>query len=376
MSLFKTYRNLQWQQWATLFICWTLVALFISTQLYFNGIKNGTQTTWWIVFRDQLPIWWLWALLSPILLYISTLKVLSDNALWKSIGVYFASALPFLLLTSNLSLVYLFLTHGYIDLGNTNFQEYSPYLYSRLANDALIYIFTVGILLFVQSYQQRKQHALELVQMQLRNDQLNSQLTKAQLQALKLQLNPHFLFNTLHTISSLTLIGEGKISAGITTRLGDFLRRTLDYEEEQLVTLKKELEFFDLYLDIESIRFKDRLKVVRQVPEEFLGVKVPNLILQPLVENAIKHGISRQKSAGIISLHVEKKDSLLLLILHNEGPLLTEKQNLGIGLKNVHERLARIYGSTASLEIQNDEAGKGVNSILTLPIKAPALDSL
>jgi two-component system, LytTR family, sensor kinase len=277
-----------------------------------------------------------------------------------------------LMVLTNLTLVYMFLTHGYIDLSNTSYEEYSPYFFSRVANDGLIYIFVLSIIISVRSYSLRKKNELDMALIQIKNDQLKNQLTQSQLQALKLQLNPHFLFNTLHTISSLTLVGENKISANVAIRLGDFLRRTLDFEEHQLVNLSKELEFFDLYLDIESVRFKDRLKIKKNVSIECMPLKVPNLILQPLVENAVKHGIAKSKIASLIQLDIVKWENTMSIKLYNDGPLLSETTNYGIGTKNVRSRLEKLYGDNFTFEMMDDESSKGINCFLIIPIDTRA----
>lgn len=352
-----------------LFIFWTAIAAFISTQLHFNGIKNGVDSQWFVVFRDQLPIWSFWALSTPFLIYLVNRYPLKLEGFWRPLLAYLLFGLVFLFITTNLTLVYMFVAHGYIDLSTTSYSEYSPYFFARIANDTLIYVFTLAVVVTIHSYGLRKQQELDLVLMQLKNDRLSNQLTQSQLQALKLQLNPHFLFNTLHTISSLTLIGEGKISANITTRLGDFLRRTLDYEEQQLVTLSKELEFFDLYLEIESTRFKDRLRIEKTIDQDLLNIKVPNLILQPLVENAVKHGIAKSKDSGLISLEIGQSENRILIKLYNDGPSLKEPILANVGLSNIQKRLEKLYNGDFELSLDNDENGKGVNSTLSIPIQ-------
>ncbi len=368
MTIAHTYKNIKWKQWSVLLAFWTFIALFISTQLYFNTIKNGGNPKWFVIFRDQLPIWYFWALITPMILFIINRYPIGIKNVMKPILVYLLFGIGLLFFVTNLSLVYMFLTHGYIDLSNTNYGEYSPYFYSRIANDALIYVFVLTLLVTTRSYSLRKKNELDMALLQLKNDRLENQLTRAQLQALKLQLNPHFLFNTLHTISSLTLIGDHKTSANVATRLGDFLRRTLDYEEHQLVSLSKELEFFDLYLEIESVRFGDRLEVQRTIDQECLNIKVPNLILQPLIENAVKHGIGKSRDARIVNLAISRTDNQLKISLYNDGPSLNTSNRQGIGLQNIRSRLAKLYPENSALEIQDDLSGKGVNSVLMIPI--------
>ena len=344
------------------------MAFFISTQLYFNTIKNGGDPNWLLILRDQIPIWYSWALTTPLILYLVNKFPISAENVLKPFLAYTLFGMALLLVLTNLTLVYMFLTHGYIDLNNTNYAEYSPYFFSRVANDGLIYIFVLAVIISVRSYGLRRKNELDMALMQIKNDSLQNQLTQAQLQALKLQLNPHFLFNTLHTISSLTLIGENRTSASVTTRLGDFLRRTLDFEEHQFVLLSKELEFFDLYLNIESVRFKDRLVIEKEVPENCLNIKVPNLILQPLVENALKHGISKSKSASLIKLTVSKNNDFLNIEIYNDGPSIQNSNRQGIGTKNVQSRLKRLYDNRFRFEIYNTEESSGVTSILSIPI--------
>lgn len=279
--------------------------------------------------------------------------------------VLFGSCLLFVM--TNLTLVYMFLIHGYVDLSNTNYTEYSPYFFARLVNDAQVYVFVMAIIISVRSYGLKRKNELGMALMQLKNDELQSQLTKAQLQALRLQLNPHFLFNTLHTISSLTLVGEHKTSANVATRLGDFLRRTLDFEEQHMVSLSREIEFFDLYLDIESVRFRDRLIVEKDLEASSLYCKIPGLILQPLVENAIKHGISKDKSAKVIRLKTKEENQQLFIDLYNDG-VLEMNHTQGIGIRNVRERLGKVYGKDFNFALQCHESGSGVMASLVLPV--------
>ena len=372
MELIRTYRQLHFKQWLYLLGFWLFIALFISTQLFFNGLKNGVDSSWWVIFRDQIPIWSMWVLITPFVLWLINRFPLQEPGILKALIIYIAVGICLLFVLSNVTLVYLLLSHGYIDLSNTNLTEYAPYFFSRMTNDALIFVFLMAIALSTRAYGLRKEAELKATLAALKNDQLRNELNQAHLQALKLQLNPHFLFNTLHTIAALTLIGENKTSAHITTRLGDFLRRTLDFEEHQMVSLARELEFFDLYMAIEASRFKDRLEIEKQVDKACLSCQVPNLILQPLAENAIKHGISRCKGKGMVSLRVALTDGFIKIQLYNDGPLLNLPIGPGIGLSNVQKRLDRLYEGEHKFQLENDKNGQGVNSILTLPLQTYA----
>lgn len=369
-SLLTTYQQLTLKQWLILLGFWLFLAIIISNQVYFTSIKNGLDPNWSIIFNDQLPIWFLWMLTSPAIIYIVN-KFPFEMTDWiKSLAVYLLSGIVLLFFLSNVTLVYMFTIHGYINLSNTSFEEYLPYFISRFTNDFLIYALVLMIIVIARNYSVRKNNQLNIALMKLKNNQLKSQLTQAQLQALKLQLNPHFLFNTLNTITSLTLIGENVVSINMTSKLGDFLRRTLDFEEHQLVSLAKELEFFDLYLEIESVRFKDRLTLKRDVDPTCLKFKVPNLILQPLIENAVKYGIAKSKDAGLIELKISQTDEFIKVELFNEGPFMPEEDKLikGIGLTNIETRLEKLYEKNHFFEVKNDTLRKGVLSILKLPV--------
>lgn len=286
----------------------------------------------------------------------------------KVIIRYFILGVVLVMLLSNITLFYMFAVYGYLDLSTASFSEYAPYLFSRFTNDFLIFVLVQMVLVVVHAYSIQKNNQLNLALEKLKNNQLKSQLTQAQLQALKLQLNPHFLFNTLNTISSLTLVGEHNTSINITTKLGGFLRRTLDFEEHQLVSLEKELEFFDLYMDIESTRFKGRIELKKKIDTDCLPFKVPNLILQPLIENAIKYGIAKSAKAKTIELKIFQKNKRLHIFLFNEGPFLKEEViQEGIGIRNVKSRLKKLYREDFLFRIQNHSKLEGVVTELEIP---------
>jgi LytS/YehU family sensor histidine kinase len=188
---------------------------------------------------------------------------------------------------------------------------------------------------------------------ELRTSQLQAQLEKARLQALKSQLQPHFLFNTLNSISALMLTNVEAADRMI-TRLGDLLRISLETAGTQMTTLSRELEFVNCYIEIEKVRFEERLKVSVEVAPETLDASVPHLLLQPLVDNAIKHGISRLAAGGEIRISAAKFDGDLHLEVRDNGPGFCESSHSssrGVGLRNTRERLETIYGQNQSVEL-------------------------
>jgi two-component system, LytTR family, sensor kinase len=189
---------------------------------------------------------------------------------------------------------------------------------------------------------------------ELRATQLEGQLVKARLQTLKSQLQPHFLFNTLHSISALMLT-DVDAADRMMTSLSDLLRMSLEDNGNQITTLKREIEFLDVYLDIEKTRFDDRFRVVFDVDPQCLDAQVPHLLLQPLVENAVRHGVSRRLSSGKIEVVAKHQEMKLDLWVRDNGPGILQPSETpvshGLGLRLTRERLMALYGTTQSCEI-------------------------
>ncbi|HEX4645706.1 MAG TPA: histidine kinase, partial [Verrucomicrobiae bacterium] len=202
-----------------------------------------------------------------------------------------------------------------------------------------------------------------------RASELEKRLAQAKLQALQMQLNPHFLFNTLHSISSL-MHKDVEAADRMITRLGDLLRAALAGSDRQEVTLRQELEFLERYLEIEQTRFGDRLAVKLDVAPETLDARVPNLILQPLVENAIRHGIEPHARPGRIELSARRKaGELALNVCDNGGGLRNGGQTReGVGLSNTKARLRGLYGEAYQFELC-DGADGGLRVQLTIPFR-------
>lgn len=194
---------------------------------------------------------------------------------------------------------------------------------------------------------------------ELRAAQLEGQLAKARLQTLKSQLQPHFLFNTLHSISSLMLTDVQQADR-MMTRLGDLLRMTLESAGTQITTLSRELEFVNCYLEIEKIRFADRLNVCLEIAPGTLDALVPHLLLQPLVDNAVKHGISKRPAAGEIKIAVTAQDGELQLEVRDNGPGPSKhvgSPSGGLGLRITRGRLESLYGQYQSVELLSAPGG-------------------
>jgi two-component system LytT family sensor kinase len=238
--------------------------------------------------------------------------------------------------------------------------------FDKFYNGILSFLLLYGAIVTV-SYvlDSRKRLALQ----QTETARLNELLSKAQLDALRRQIEPHFLFNTLNAVAGLVREGRNDAAVGMIAGLSDFLRRVLQGSTEQQVPLGEEMEFAQKYLDIQKVRFADRLQLSVDVPRELYPAQVPSLILQPMVENAVKHGIAKRAQGGAIRIAASRSDGMLTLRVSNDGPSLPvdwETARPGIGMSNVRTRLQSLYGDAFELSMRNQDAG-GVEVSVSLP---------
>jgi two-component system, LytTR family, sensor kinase len=204
---------------------------------------------------------------------------------------------------------------------------------------------------------------------QLKATQLESSLHQAQLQALRNQLNPHFLFNVLHSIAEL-VHGNPKLAEQLVVRLGELLRQVLQSSTLQEVPLSEELALVRGYVEIEQMRLGERLQVKWEIEPATLSARVPSLVLQPLVENAIQHGIAATVGPGVLTIRAQRDGDFLRLQVHDTGPGLKDpgvERSAGIGLSNTRTRLERLYGERQSLELS---ANGGLSVSVRVPLGA------
>lgn len=247
--------------------------------------------------------------------------------------------------------------HGYRPEHMIYYAKNSMYAFSIMLGWSVLYFGTK----YYQMLQKEKQNVL----------QANTVAHQAQLKMLRYQLNPHFLFNTLNAISTLILIEDNKTANGMVTKLSEFLRYSLDKDPMKRVTLESEIQALKLYLDIEKVRFEERLQVSIDIEPDCKNALVPSMILQPLAENAIKYAIAVQEQGGTISVVVKKFGDDLLLELSDDGPGAEIKNgNLhrenGVGLANTRERLQALYGGNYALVVSNNTPN-GVKVNIRMP---------
>jgi signal transduction histidine kinase len=350
------------------FLVWTLLGFSFALSSYLGARQDNVHIDFRRMLSGYLADFYLWGMLSPLIFRLAKRfelrrQLVRNLLLHVAVSIIFS----FIVLSAAAPLTWY--------LGYPNLVR-NPTLLTLWRNSAFsIYYFHQGLTIYWTTLVVA--HALQyyrgLREGEARTGQLAAQLAQAQLQALKMQIHPHFLFNTLNSIAAL-LHKDVETADRMIARLGDFLRLTLKRSESQTINFAQELEFLKCYLDIERTRFEDRLVIEMEIEAETLDFKVPNLILQPLVENAVRHGVGKQTTSGHITIRAFKQEDRLIMQVEDNGPGLSVKSNgdhSGIGLANTRARLQQFYGADYNFEIVNG-AGRGV--VVTLDI--PAVTSI
>jgi two-component system, LytTR family, sensor kinase len=356
--------------WISFFLLWMVLGVFsagtglINIQLRRLGLPPSGYV--WRTFLYQLSIWLLWVALAPAALWLRRRWPLERGTLKRALPIHLMAVIILCAAHSLMVLLAMWLImqtgQSFAELQST---VLLPYWSLRdLPFCALFYGMILGMDSALDYYRQFRER-------QLRASQLEAQLAQAQLQMLKMQLHPHFLFNTLNGITGLVRDHDNAAAVQMLVGLSDLLRQTLDNAGKQEVRLSEELEWLELYLKLQQLRFSDRLQVSIEAAPETLDAMVPNLITQPLVENAIRHGLSPRARPGSVSLSAHRVNSRLELSVCDDGVGLPEGWHLanskGVGLLNTEARLRQLYGPDFLLEVRNRDQG-GVEAKLAIPL--------
>lgn len=362
-----TYRALRYSGIAL--VAATLIGLGEAAQVHFGTITAERPIAWGRSMAATMPSWYVVAALIPFVLFIARRYPLETLKTPRSIAVHMLAAivfaLVFLVVTSWIS-DYLLYEKESPPFSKNLLRLFSYYFVGMIVH----YWGIVGVyfaIVYSKRYREKERAAAELA---LKASRLEASLTRANLEALRMQLNPHFLFNTLNTVSVLALKGERQRVARMLSRLSDLLRLSLE-NDRQTLSLREELDFLDRYLEIEQVRFRDRLTVDVDVDEAAYDAEVPSLILQPLVENAVKYGFSQTTGPGHISIACRIRANMLELEVSDTGPGFGERESVGawerestgVGLANTRARLEQLYGTNFTLETSNRSEGGAVVKI-------------
>lgn len=355
----------RWLKFFGLLAGWIFVGFVLSFEVYFN-LRAGASMTmapmeFWTVATPQLVRAAMWACMAPLILQMVD-KLPLTTGRWVG-GITFHFLASFVVMAT----FYLGRLLGYVVFEGEPLKGFwqmaANGFYGRNIIDMAFYWAVIAYGYMKAIYRKYKTE-------EVKGAQLETKLVEAELKALRQQLHPHFLFNTMHTIA--VLVREGKNSEAVTllARLSTLLRVSLDNTGVPEITLRQEMEFLDRYLEIQKTRFSDRLRVNISISPDAMQARIPNLLLQPIVENAIVHGVAPKSGPGQVDVLGRVENGNLYLSVRDDGPGFdgAVRAREGIGLANTRERLSKIYGAQGHLSLKS-HPGRGVTVQMTLPYR-------
>jgi hypothetical protein len=355
------------------FALWTLVALILVSLSAATALGGGNQPDLRLMFLMQFTRFYLWGFFSPLIYHFVRRFPIEIRAFrWRNLLIHLAGITVFCTFHQIILMVIRWMINA---PPGTPVSSFFENFFGNFFNGVFLGVVTYPLIVFaIQAFVFYQNFRTEEEQKLL----VTAQLARAELHALKMQIHPHFLFNTLHSISSLVLEEPPKANQMI-ARLGYFLRLTLEHSERQFVTLKEEIEFARCYLEIEQVRFSDRLQVEFNVESKSLTAQVPHLILQPLVENAIQHAIAPRALGGSIKISANKFGDTTRIEIADSCEGVHTGRNAsnngqGVGLANVRGRLKHLYGANHKFELNNNSAG-GLTAVIEIPFVAENKES-
>jgi two-component system LytT family sensor kinase len=359
-------------KWLMIFGLWTAAAIYFASMAVTQSRLGPRPLSIWRALSWELTSGYVWFLLMPLILWLGA-RFPFERSRWKtSLPVHLVACI--VVACGQQAIDALILPKlGYPR--TIKFNSYGDtYRYFLLANLHLsvgLYWATLGVLYAYNFYHKYRER-------ELRASQLEARLAQTKLQVLKMQLHPHFLFNTLNAISEL-VYRDPEIAEHMITNLSDLLRISLDNVGVQEVPLQQELDFLNKYLEIEQTRFHDRLQLQMSIDPDTLDASVPNMILQPLVENAIKHGIGPRSAGGRIEIAAHRSNGTLHMRVSDDGRGLPNGEQAalreGVGLANTRARLAHLYGSNHNFELISSPH-TGLTLELEIPFRIAPVGSI
>lgn len=352
-------------RWLCFVVFWILLSVVFASQLYWSGYAPWPTALWL-----EAVHWLSWGIVAPLVFWLCRRLYRGERTWTRYVAGLLLGAIVTSLLQPALTQLIIYMNDGVrwlLSVADAPPRSFLPTLH-------LAAVKVAGYNLPIYAGLVLAWHAMtyyaELRDRQVKAMELESLLHQAQLQTLRSQLNPHFLFNTLHSIAELVHTNP-TLAEQLILRLGELLRQVLRSSTEQEVALAEELDFIKGYVEIEQMRLGERLQVKWEIAPEALAARVPSLILQPLIENAILHGVAATARAGVLAIRAGCDDRYLHLQVRDTGPGLPQegKAQVGIGLSNTRTRLHRLYGSGQRFELLNDDG-------LVVNVQIPLVRSL
>ncbi|MFC2097169.1 sensor histidine kinase [Bacteroidota bacterium] len=342
---------------------WAFLSILISSANYFEW-RERADITWLRVLIIDGKQWFIWIILSPGILWLSNKYPFKQGSWKRPLRIHIISCLITCVIYAILILVITMI----FSLHDRTFMEFFESRWKFLLIEIYIPLLIYWVILGVGH---AINHYAVLKERELKSAKLEKSLVVSQLQALKNQLKPHFLFNTMHSISNLIRKKSYNQAIDMIAGFGELLRSSLSDSDSQLISIKRELYIINLYLDIEKIRFKNRLSCTTDISDNVLHCLIPSFLLQQLVENSVKHGINKFKDSIAIHISAKKFRDNITLGVSDNGPGLSDDWSIekadGLGLKNIKKRLSILYGNKYEFELNNKKES-GLNILISIPI--------
>jgi signal transduction histidine kinase len=344
--------------WLWIAAMWCAGGVFEASQsVLIMRFAEGRKHAWLPLFATELATWLPWALATHWVIGLARRHPINRRPARGALAVHCAAFAAISVVTEAWSAMLQVLFNPW---GNRRAPTFWDTWSTTLLYQVLIFLIAYALILTITYLSDSRAKAARL----------DEELSKAQLGALRRQMEPHFMFNTLNSIAGLVRDRRNPEAVGMVVGLSEFLRRATEDSNRPEVTLAEEVEYLQRYVEIQKVRYGDRLRVAVDVPPELLEMRVPNLLLQPLVENAIKHGVSQRIAGGEIRVTGARQADRLSLCVYNEGPEMPADwadRGVGVGLANLRTRLQILHGAAAALELRR--AGtQGVEVMVTLPV--------
>jgi hypothetical protein len=352
--------------WRWIAALWCAGGLFDAIQaVLVLRFAHGSQQSWLPVFATEMATWLPWALATPWIIGVARRHPFIRGMTLRAVAVHVAAFATIAAVAEGwtATLQVLFNPWGY-----RRPPEFWDSWSTTLLYHVLIFLIAYALILTVTYLvDSRDRVARQMTE----TARLNEELSRAQLAALQRQMEPHFMFNALNSIAGLVRDHRNDAAVSMIVGLSEFLRRSSENSHRPQVTLAEEVEYLQRYVDIQQVRFGERLRVSVDIPADLLDAQVPGLLLQPLVENAIKHGVATRVAGGNIRVAGTRRDGKLFLSVYNDGSSFAEDwqtQGAGVGLANLRTRLQILHGEASELQMRRAGAD-GVEVVVSLPLK-------
>jgi two-component system, LytTR family, sensor kinase len=342
----------------TVIALWSIPALLSTLETVTFTRLAGHELAPWRAFVAEAPQWYGWALFTPLIARLGARFPLRRPLRWRNLAIHAGASLA---ASALIAVADVLIGTMVRPSTKTLFASFGGWFLGGLAGTVIAYFAIVGV-------SESLRNSARLRAREREASELAAELRATQLAALRMQLQPHFLFNSLNAIMALVRDAETEQAVRALSLLGDVLRATINAGDTNETTLREELDFVSQYLEIERVRFGERLHVTLDVPEQLLDSRVPTFVLQPFVENALKHGVLREQGGNTIAIAASAQNGTLRLMVRDDGRGMSGGQSEGgVGIPNARARLEHMYGTAATLSVSNAPGGTGVLVEIGLP---------